>query len=190
MSLLHLFRKTRLRLSAEGLKETLKEFVYFNRIMVSIEKDLQPEPSLMISTMQKIIVNRSNYKEYMERFDIKNVVHYCQHGCQALLIFEGSQLLGYQLWTSESDFIDLAKLKINLKEDEAYGIELFVFPQFRGTRITKIITVETFNYLLSQGIRKIYGFYSRQLGQGGQNRGVGNEAPRAVGKLFRRRPWK
>jgi hypothetical protein len=161
MSLLHLLRKAKLRLSTEGFRETIKELIYVNRVMVAIEKDLEPEPSLLTPSMQKIIVNRSNCEEYQERFNIKHVVHYCRLGCEALLLFEGSELLGYQLWTRKREFVDLVKLGIDLKEDEAYGIELFVFPRFRGTHVTRTISVEAFNYMNSLGIKKVYGFFFR-----------------------------
>jgi len=159
MQLYHLARKMFLQLSSEGLKSTLKELIYFNRIMVAIEKDLRAEAGIMKPTMHKIIVDRQNYFEYRNKFNIKNVLYYCRRGAQCLLLFDGKDLLGYQLWTYDSEFSDLRKLGIRMKKGEAYLFDLFVYPPYRGTVVPKIVAIETHNYLLSQGINKIFGFY-------------------------------
>ena len=91
--------------------------------------------------------------------NIKNVEYYCKHGSTCLLAIQGFTLLGYQLWTYDNNFKDVKQIEIQLSANDAYLFDFFVFPEYRGTDIPKFITYETFNYLVSKGINKIYGFY-------------------------------
>lgn len=155
-----MLKKIILRIKTDGLGGTLKEFVYINRVMIGIEKDIVAQPRIMPQTMHTIILDKSNYQQFRKKYDIGNVIYYCKNGAQCLLLFENETLLGYQLWTFDNNFTDLKKLHITMNSNEAYLFDLFIYPQFRGTTVPKIIATETYNYLVvSQGITKIYGFY-------------------------------
>lgn len=159
MALPHLMKKTWLRFRQEGLRDALREAVYFKRIMVAVAKDLEAGPSLMNPPLRTIIVNGQNYGRYKKYPGIGNVLHHCRRGACALLLFRDMDLLGYQLWTMDKNFADLKKLGLALKDNEAYLFDLFVYPRYRGTAVPKIIATETFNHLVSRGIDKICGFY-------------------------------
>lgn len=159
MALPHLMKKAWLRIRQEGLRDALREIVYLNRTMVAVEKDLEAGPDLIKPPLRAIIVTKQNCGRYKNHGGIGNVLHNCRRGACALLLFKGMDLLGYQLWTLDKDFADLRKLGLTLKDREAYLFDLFVYPQYRGTSVPKIIATETFNHLVSRGINKILGFY-------------------------------
>ena len=157
MRTFYLLNKLITSLSTEGLKETLKEMVYFNRIMVVIEKNIKMEHSIKDKNMDTIIVNAANYREYQKKYRIN--LHFCKHGSSGLLLCRYNELMGYQFWTFNNNLSVLNQLGISLVKGEAYLYDLYVYPRFRGTVVPRILSVETFNYLVSHGIDKIYGFY-------------------------------
>lgn len=159
MRLAQLIKKTLLRVKSKGLRDTLKEAVHFRRVMVAIEQDIEAKPSPMSRRMHRIIVDQSNIRGYRKVPAIKNVRHFCKRGAQSLLLYEDGELAGYQIWTFDKNFIDLRKLDIRMSDDEAYLFDLFVFPRFRATQLTRTLVNETCNYLVSCGVRKIYGFF-------------------------------
>jgi len=160
MKIWHYFKKLMLHLKTDGFKNTMKETIFFNRVMVVIEKEISPTDYNKNDDYKYAILDKDNYENYFGDSDIiKNVEYYCKNGATCLLAFQGNTLFGYQLWTYDNNFKDVKQLSIQLGADEAYLFDFFVFPEFRGTDIPKMITYETFNHLISKGINKIYGFY-------------------------------
>jgi len=159
MNIHHMIKKSVREIRSEGFWHTLREIAYSNRVMVAVEKDIKMTASLLPERMTAIVVDQTNYGTYRKAYDIGSVLSYCKRGAQALMVFEGFRLMGYQLWTRNKDFVDLRKLDIALEDNAAYLFDLFVLPEFRGTVVPKIVATETFNYLASRRIEKIYGFY-------------------------------
>lgn len=159
MKIMHLLKKTVLRLRTEGFRATLHELFYSGRVMVAVEKEIGPSTSMLKTGMRSEVISRDNYRDYQDKPGVRNIIHYCKHGSYCLAVFEGDTCLGYQLWTNDNKFADLRKLGLALDKDEVYLFDLFVFPAFRGTVVPKIVSVETFNYLASVGTRKICGFF-------------------------------
>lgn len=159
MRLGHLIYKCFQKVKSEGIIDTFKEFIYFNRIMIAIEKNLTPQASILEKSMKVIFVNKHNYMEYHNIFNLRRVGYYCKKGAQSCLLFDNDMCIGYQLWTVDSQFKDLKNLDIQLNSNEAYEFDLYVYPKYRGTKAARILTAETDNYLISKGISKIYGFY-------------------------------
>lgn len=159
MRIFYLFRRFIFRLSTDGILETLKEIIFLNRVMIAIEKNIGFEPNITSNNVHFIIVGPANYKKYQEQYGLKTLEYYSKTGAQCIMAIEGDECLGYQWVTQDNNFKDLRKLGIRLKDSEAYLFDLFVYPQYRGTDIPKMVARETFNHLVSKGVNKIYGFY-------------------------------
>ena len=133
---------------------------FFNRIMIVIEKEIHFEPSSYTNNEIIIkILDKNNINDYINNYNINYIKYYCKKGAICLAAFKNNICVGYQFWTQDNNFKDLKQLELTLKDDEVYMFDFFVFPEYRGTKIPKIITRESLNYLSSNGINKIYGFY-------------------------------
>lgn len=159
MKAYHYINKFIFHLKYSSLKETFKQVVFFHRKMVVIEKEISTQPLKQGSDIIFLVIDRSNYKEYSERYKLKNLGYYSKKGAMCILALKDETCVGYQWWTVDNDFIDLKKLDLKLAGSEAYLFDFYVLPEYRGTDIPKQITIETFNYLTSKNINKIYGFY-------------------------------
>ena len=94
MKIVHLIDKTIQRVRTDGVRSTLKEIVYFNRIMVGIDKIIEPVPSLLRGTMKTVVVDRENYKDYQERFNIRSLSYYCPRACECLILHDANKCFG------------------------------------------------------------------------------------------------
>lgn len=159
MKILYLFKRLIFRLKTDGLKRTFKDILYFNRSMVVIEKEISSDPIKKTNNIHFIIVDKSNYKQYQKEHNLENIKYYCKQGAKCVMAFKEDKCLGYQWWTQDNKCKDLKKIGVRLKDNEAYLFDLFVFPEFRGTKIPKMIAQETFNCLSSMAVDKIYGYY-------------------------------
>lgn len=159
MRLIHLFRKAVFRARVDGVKDIFRELVYVNRTMIVIEKDIRQSRPVEDHALRFVVMDGKTLKEDGGRGEWPPVRHYCSEGARCIMAYRGSQLLGYQFYTQENSFADLVKIGLTLGRDEAYLFDLFVFPEHRGSDVTKKITAWTFQHLLSEGITKIYGFY-------------------------------
>ncbi|GBC63760.1 hypothetical protein DENIS_4758 [Desulfonema ishimotonii] len=159
MKLLHLVKKLIFHMGTGSLQGVFKEILYFNRIMVVIEKKISAQPRAEADNIRFIIATDSNYKEYQHKYNMENLSYYCERGARCLIAVRGDKCLGYQFWTRDNQFRDLKMLDLKLKENEAYLFDLFVFKELRGTSLPKIISAEAFNHLVSEGVNKIYGYY-------------------------------
>ena len=160
MKIFHYLKKFKLHIEKEGLKNTIQEMIFFNRVMVVIEKEISFTDYDKDSDFNFIILDKNNYAQYSKHTNIiKYVKHFCKNGATCLIAFRGDTLLGYQLWTHDNNFKDLKQIDIQLGADEMYLFDLYVLPEYRGTTIPKHLTYEVFNYLISTGVNKIYGFY-------------------------------
>jgi ribosomal protein S18 acetylase RimI-like enzyme len=160
MIILHWIGKIRFHLKYNGLKNTLREMVFINRRMIVIEKEIQysGEGQNKRDIDCEILTN-SNYKFFENKYNLNNVKYYAKKNCECLIAIQEGKCVGYQWWTKDNKFKDLKKIGLELKENEAYLFDLFVFPEYRGSNIPKIIANQTFDYLLDSGTQKIYGFY-------------------------------
>ncbi len=158
MKLVHFLRKAVFRSRIDGMKDLLKDLVYVNRTMVVIEKDIRKIPPAPKSDIRFVVVDGRNLNEYSGKREWQIVSHYCSRGARCILAYRDN-LLGYQFYTREPSFHDLLKMGISMERDEAYLFDFFVFPEQRGTDVTKALAAWTFNHLISEGIAKIYGYY-------------------------------
>jgi len=159
MKFLHFLQKFLLRIRTEGIKATIRELVFIKRTIIVIEKDVTSFSGGVKGDMISIIVDKDNYKKFNKINSIKNIERHIKRGAQALIVLRGGDCLGWQIWTNDGNFIDLKKIGIHMGKDDVYLFDLFVFPKYRGSNITKIICAETYNYLACQGIKKTYGFF-------------------------------
>jgi len=157
MKLLYLFDKLLRTLTSEGLRETLRELIFLNRTLVIIEKEIGPAPRLLGEDMQVVMANGENFRECQEQYGIN--LYLCQRGATGLLLCKQGHLVGFQFWTRDCRLNFLEQFGISLNKDEAYLFDFFVFPAFRGTLAAKILSAETHNLLISEGVRKFYGAY-------------------------------
>ena len=157
MKLFYWVHKLIRMLVAEGLRETLREFIYFNRTQVIIEKRISQEAQIIPKTMQAIIVTADNYLEYQRRLKIN--LYLCKRGATGLLLCQGSNVLGFQFWTRDERLNVLNKFGISIEKKDAYLFDFFVFPRYRGTKVPKIISSETHNFLISRGVNRIFGIF-------------------------------
>ena len=160
MKLIHLFRKLILQIKTAGIKAAFKEIIFFNRTVIVIEKDISYRDEIKLEDgIEVTVIDNSNRSLIKSKYGINIFQYYPQKGAKCLAIFNENECLGYQWWTQDNKFNDLKKLNLTLKDNEAYLFDFFVFPEYRGTNTPKLITQETFNHLLSDGISKIYGFF-------------------------------
>lgn len=159
MKIVHLIRKAVFRSRMDGFKDMLREMVYLKRTMIVIEKEIGSSRPVRDNELNFVVVDGRLLKENREKCEWPLIRHYCSRGASCVMAYLGGRLAGYQFYTQDNHFPDLLKIGISLTRQEAYLFDLFVFPEYRGTEITKKIVDWTFQHLRRQGITKIYGFY-------------------------------
>ena len=159
MKILYLLKRLVFRLRTDGLRESLKDVVYFNKSIVAIEKTLESNPIDKKHNIDFVIADATNYQECQEKSGIKNLAYYCKRGARCLIALQEGRYVGHQWWTFQNGFIDLEKLDVKLLDNDAYLFDLFVLPEHRGSAVPKMVAWETYNHLISLGIQRIYGFY-------------------------------
>lgn len=159
MKLNHLLRKALFRSRMDGIKNMLRELIYLNRTMIVIEKNILESRLVQCDDIRFVVVDHSNLKDFNEKRCAQLVKHYCRRGASCVLAYRGEKILGYQFYCRDNSFSDLVKIGLRIGKEEAYLFDLFVFPEYRGSDVPQKITSGTFRHLMSEGIRKIYGFY-------------------------------
>jgi ribosomal protein S18 acetylase RimI-like enzyme len=147
----------------DGLKNTLKELIFFRRTMVIVEKDIDRVRNADTdSNVEFIIVNKSNHKVTRKKYNLPAIQYYAAKHSNCLVAFKDGGCPGHIWWTQRNDsqkMRPLRKLGLRLGPDEAYMFGLFVLPRYRGTAVPKMIALKMLNYLFSRGVRRFYGFY-------------------------------
>jgi GNAT superfamily N-acetyltransferase len=144
----------------DGFKKMIKDLIYFNRIIILVEKDLLSwEPKEYNKDLEYIIVNRDNSKMIEKRYNLPLFDFYVQKRCHSFIAVKDNKCLGFIRWTEDKNFRDLKKFGIALKDNQAYMFDFFVFPEYRGSSAGKDITQYAIQYLKDKGIEKYYGYF-------------------------------
>ena len=141
MNASYLLRRLKFRLVMDGFSKTMKDLIYYNREIILVEKDLITwEPKDYDENLEYIIVDRDNSKTIEQRFDLPLFDHYAQNNCNSVIAVKDNKCLGFIRWTEDKNFQDLTKFGIDLKPDQAYMFDFFVFPEYRGSSVGKDIS--------------------------------------------------
>lgn len=160
MRLIYLLKRLVFQVKVNGLKNAFKEMIYRDRKIIVIEKEIAYEENVYRDDdTDFIIIDQFNYGEMKRKFNLGNMEYFVGKNARCMVAVKYGMCAGYQWWTQDNGFRDLRKLRLNLKGNEAYLFDLFVFPEHRGGNVPKSLAVETFNHLCSCGVNKFYGFY-------------------------------
>ena len=62
-------------------------------------------------------------------------------------------------YTNQKGFRDLEKFDLEIKNNETYMFDMFIFPEFRNNDTSKRVTETIFKHFRGLKIKKFYGFY-------------------------------
>jgi len=154
-----------------GFKSALNEAVYFNREIILVARDLnKPLPRLrqdfdmsLILLDKKELLKIEDLKFPDKARELKGRAYLCS-GFAAFLGVIGKNIIAELWWTNSlhiRDRIihpDLIWMKLDLKEDEIYGFDVFVAPEYRGTPAPKMFISSYMHELKRIGYSKIFGW--------------------------------
>lgn len=159
MRIFHLCKKALLNFRTKGLRYIISQIFFINRTIVVVEKEIVKISDLSPPGILFVIINNTNWAEYLKKYRIGNIIQHCKEGAQCLVAVDGNNLMGYICWTQSLGFSDVKKLSLKIKPGEAYVFDFFIYPDYRKQNIPKILTFEALKRLWAMGIRKMYGFY-------------------------------
>jgi GNAT superfamily N-acetyltransferase len=144
----------------DGMKKTIKDLVYFNREIILVEKDLDTwERKDYDINLNYIVVDKHNSKVIEKKFNLPLFDHYAQNNCNSVIAVKDNKCLGFIRWTEDKNFQDLRKFGIELKANEAYMFDFFVFPEHRGSSAGKDISYYAIENLKKRGISRYFGYF-------------------------------
>ena len=160
MRISYLIKRLKFRLSIDGLQKTFKEMFFYNREIAVVEKNIDSYgTSKYDKNITYTVVNRKNSKQIEEKFNLPLFDHYAKKNCITLIATQNNECLGFIRWTRDKNFRDLKKFRIDLKDDQAYMFDFFLFPKYRGTPLGKDISTVAIDRLRSLGISKFFGYF-------------------------------
>lgn len=158
MKVLYLLNRLFLRIKANGLKDAIKDILYFNRVMVVIEKKIENQ-DIEKKEYDYVVIDDSNYQMIEKKYNTKIFKYYAERNVKTLLASKNNEWIGFIRWTQDDNFSDIKKIGLNINSDEVYMFDFWVKPEHRGTTIVNQITSEAYEHLKTLGIRKHYGYY-------------------------------
>ena len=156
---IYLFNRLKFRISIDGFLTCLKEIIYFNKEIILVEKEIKPSDIKDFSKdLHYTIIDTKNSKSIEKKYHLPLFDYYAQINCKTLIAEYENDLVGFIRWTEDKNFRDLLKFEMQLKPNEAYMFDFFLFPKYRGSSRINDISNFAMNHLKSIGKEKFYGF--------------------------------